>query len=170
MPFTKGQTPWNKGIKTGIVPKTAFKKGQRASVKTEFKKGQPSWNKGKHIWTGGGTKKGVHVGNKSPAWKGGITHTAQGYIEERYAPYKHKTQHRLVMEKHLGRKLKNSEHIHHINGMKTDNRIENLELHTASSHNSLEHKLHPEKYHYFKKGNPPPPHKNGCTCFRCTKK
>ena len=25
--FTKGFTPWNKGIKTGIVPKTAFKKG-----------------------------------------------------------------------------------------------------------------------------------------------
>jgi hypothetical protein len=38
--FKKGQKPWNYGIKTGLVPKTAFKKGQRPSRKTEFKKGE----------------------------------------------------------------------------------------------------------------------------------
>lgn len=49
--------------------------------------------------------------------------------------------HRTLMEQHLGRKLAKDEHVHHINGNKQDNRLENLVVLNASEH----HKLHPTK-------------------------
>ena len=43
-------------------------------------------------------------------------------------------EHRLVLENILGRYLETFEHVHHLNNDGLDNRKENLELHTNSSH------------------------------------
>ena len=49
-------------------------------------------------------------------------------------------QHRYFMEKHLGRKLLNTEDVHHINGIKNDNRIENLQVINHSEHTKITNK------------------------------
>lgn len=50
-------------------------------------------------------------------------------------------EHRVIMEDYLQRKLLRSEAVHHINGNKIDNRIENLQLISFSEHRKL-HSIH----------------------------
>ena len=76
----------------------------------------------------------TQIGSKSHAWKGGKKRSFHGYILifSPNHPFAQNTgyilEHRLVMEKKIGRYLTKEEVVHHINGAKDDNRIENLML------------------------------------------
>src|SRR6185436_7873536 len=81
-------------------------------------------------------------GDKNGRWKGGINLHDSGYILK-WQPnhpncdrHGYVFEHRLVMEQYLRRYLEPNEVVHHINGDKQDNRIENLQLMNKSEHMS----------------------------------
>lgn len=85
-------------------------------------------------------------------WKGGISYH-QGYKMIHKPTHPHAKgngyvfEHRLIVEKSLGRYLWPKEVIHHINHNKLDNRIENLEITSKSKHSKIHAPTH--RKHYF---------------------
>jgi len=79
------------------------------------------------------TKSESLMGEKSYRFKGKV-YDGYGYIYIYSPNHPNKTackyifEHRLAMEKHLGRYLKREEVVHHKNNIRDDNRIENLKL------------------------------------------
>lgn len=73
------------------------------------------------------------------------SHKIQGYVRRRVEnhPFSDKrgyvSEHRLVMEAHIKRFLKPDEVVHHINGIRDDNRIENLEIYTDQKRHASSH-------------------------------
>jgi hypothetical protein len=120
------------GWKNGMT-KAAIAKEFRISRKTTSKllaKLVPSSNTGQAS------------GNRHWSWKGGRTVNGDGYAvviilpsHPFYSSMRYQMrgtayvlEHRLVMAEYLGRPLTSIETVHHINGHRDDNRLENLEL------------------------------------------
>lgn len=81
----------------------------------------------------GGRNKAL-TGSNSPSWKGGRHIDENGYVLI-YQPSHPKAkkngyvrEHTAVMEAHLKRTLTKNESIHHLNGDRANNKLENLEL------------------------------------------
>ena len=73
-------------------------------------------------------------GEKHRNWKGGIKQETSGRVFIRQGLRKYKARSRIVMEKKIGRILKSSEIVHHINGDPSDDRLCNLVILTRSTH------------------------------------
>lgn len=97
--------------------------------------------------------------HKSRRIPGKWHYDAYGYLI-RTVNGENQKQHRWIMERILKRKLNIKEHVHHINGIKIDNRPENLEIMNHSDHSSYHGRLSGEK------------RKNGriFSCIDCGKK
>ena len=80
-------------------------------------------------------------------WKGGRYIDDNGYVNILCKGHPgadkdgYVLEHRLIMEKHLGRYLTNNEHTHHINRIRDDNRIKNLQLCTSNSEHMRIHAI-----------------------------
>lgn len=93
-----------------------------------------------HRWRPVEMLQGHHMrgrtGARTTNWKGGRYRGQSGYIYLRINS-REVLEHRHVWEKANGRRLKPNEHVHHINGKKDDNRLENLIALDASEHIKL---------------------------------
>jgi RNA recognition motif-containing protein len=86
----------------------------------------------------------VNKGKNNPNWRGGLF-CRNGYVRI-YSPDHPNTdatnnvyEHRLVMEEHLGRYLTIEEIVHHSDGNKSNNVIENLILFSSNSEHTAYH-------------------------------
>ena len=134
--FIKGNISWSKlhpecmrrGKNHPMFGKKLSKKHRK--ILSKIHKGKPSWNKGIKMpqfsrensghWSGGKTIKGGRVFIYKPKHPFA---NQRGYVRHSH----------IVMEKHLGRYLEPTEVIHHINGIKDDDRPENLKLFANNS-------------------------------------
>lgn len=100
----------------------------------------------KHRWETGMYAQRDFSGEKNPNWKGGYQHNqgggyvmVQDYKHPMASPRGYLREHRKAMAAIVGRSLKHTEIVHHINGDRTDNRPENLMLFPSNAAHARHH-------------------------------
>lgn len=80
----------------------------------------------------------IHGEDGNGHWRGGSYVASDGYryvrVKNDNGRTRYRLEHRLVMERFLGRDLRRDEHVHHRNGDKLDNRVQNLEVLGVAEH------------------------------------
>ena len=147
--FKKGNVPWNKG-KTGYKVKPSQIKNNK--IKLAWKMGKFK-NAGEKI-----SKKLKDIqrpyssNEKNPNWKGGRWKEKNGYIVCNIGINKKEREHRIIMGNFLGRKLTKNEFVHHIDGDKSNNDIDNLYLCSNSQHFKIYWQQEQIIYNLYKMG------------------
>lgn len=161
----------SRGKKTGKRPTNAFEVGHEVSSEVREKlrvahagkrPACAGWNVGKRYknpkiaeylkgrkrpeWVREKIRQGKS-GSKNPMWKGGRIVDASGYVLVMAKDHPlnvggYVLEHRIIMESKIGRYLKKEEVVHHINGVRGDNSVENLELFANNSEHLKKHHPH----------------------------
>jgi hypothetical protein len=130
------------GLELGANPVTILDWLHRLGIKTRSRREGMGTDKAKK------KKSESQIREKNWRWAGGKTLRPNGgtvycLVLMRGHPNADRRgyvyEHRIIMENYLGRFLKKQEVVHHINGVGTDNRIENLCLMTHGEHSRMHH-------------------------------
>ena len=106
-----------------------------SKTKTEYIKGHQQFGN-KRGWKGGEVRQNGYVFVYSPNHPNRNA-MGKGYVKRA----------RLVVENRLGRYLEKHEQVHHLNGIRDDDRLENLVTITHARHMSIHHKNKTVKFH-----------------------
>lgn len=116
--FRRGKvSPSERHMTCSVVCGTESRRRNRVALNDAGRMGRTSGSD-HYLWNGGRSTRSGYVTVRPPSHPFPASLGLYGRIYE----------HRAVMEVHLGRALTRREVVHHRNGVKTDNRIENLEL------------------------------------------
>lgn len=124
--YEQGMSTVGIGLEVGLTPQAIYNRLLKSGVKLR------SFYEAIELAMVRG-RRNPHPGKADPHWKGGRCLNKNGYIELRLGRKDKRLEHRLIWENEYG-EIPRGWIIHHLNGIKDDNRIENLSAMSRKGH------------------------------------